>query len=128
MDKNTNPVSYLTDIMETICAYYFKGYELGVRVHESGDAGISIDLYHFEGDGKPVCDGLTFKDEDMKELQRAYCVVYNPDWEDAPLRVLCKEIDGEDDDYDMPPEDLPDSVLFAIIHWLEKEMKREPGI
>lgn len=117
-----NPVNHLRDIMETICAYHYKGYHLGVRVHESGAVGISIDLYNFEGDGEPVCDGLTFKYEGMENLQRAFCVIYDPDWEDAPLRVLCFDDKGDGDDYDELPENLPDTVLNAIIQWLETEM------
>ena len=64
-------IQYLTDLMGVIQnAYYKRGMFMqleydsnsgvcgDLRVHESSEGGISIDLYHFEGDGKPVCDGL----------------------------------------------------------------------
>jgi len=120
-----NPIKHLTDVMQTIFAYHYKGYGLGVRVHEhinTDEPGISIDLYHFEGDGLPVCEGLTFKNEGMEELQRAYCISYNPGWKDEPLRVLCCDNEEVKDDYDVLPEDLPNTVLIAITQWLEIEM------
>jgi len=123
--QEINPVNHLTDIIQTICAYYYNGRELGVRVHETGEAGISIDLYNFDGDGQPVCDGLIFNFEGSDTPMQAYCVVYNPDWEASQVRILLQEAYPSDDDYDYDtdPEELPDTVLNAIIQWLEKTMQ-----
>ena len=121
-------IQNLTDLMSTIQMAYYKGCETGsLCVHESGEAGISIDLYNFGGNGKPVCCGLTFHKEGRDELQRAFCLCYNPDWKDS-LRVLCFN-DAPcdwDDDYDLSPEELPMSVLTTITRWLEMSMQPIP--
>jgi hypothetical protein len=121
-------IKHLTDLMATVQMAHFKGREVGVRVHESpqvSSAAISIDLYHFEGDGKPVCDGLTFQRECDKYPIRAYCIAYNPDldWETGHLYILCCDDDGGvSDDLDLIPELVSEEVLTAITKWLEKAM------
>ena len=121
-------IQYLTDLMATIQAAYYKGrmMDCPLRVHDSGEAGISIDLYNC--DGKPVCEGLTFYTEGRKELQRAFCLVYNPDYEEDYLWIMCfndKPCDY-DDDYELLPEDLPEAVLTNIAAWLEQAMQPMP--
>ncbi len=119
-------IKRLTDLVSTIQGYYFKGRLEGCRpqVHEHGDdsASISIDLYNFEGDGKPVCDGLkpctiTYDDgtQDNGEL---YCMCYDPDEEATPLNFI---FDNGDSDIEMDPEDVPEEVLQNILTWLEGE-------
>ena len=62
MSKNKQEtIKYLTDLMGTIQMAYYKGklgneiegYVGDLRVHETGEAGVSIDLYNFEGGGTP---------------------------------------------------------------------------
>lgn len=137
-------IKKLTDLMGVIQHAYFKGgiFKLlehdsssGVcgelRVHEGDNpdgAAISIDLYNFEGDGKPVCDGLTFQRECDKYPIRAYCIAYNPDldWEMRHLYILCCYDDGGvSDGLDLIPELVPEEVLTAITQWLEKAMAPE---
>lgn len=121
-------IKHLTDLMATVQMAHFKGREVGVRVHESlqvSSAAISIDLYNFEGDGKPVCDGLTFQRECDKYPIRAYCIAYNPDldWGTRHLYILCCDDDGGvSDGLDLIPEQVPEEVLTAITKWLEKAM------
>lgn len=124
-NKKQETIKYLTDLMATIQMAHFKGrLPETIQVNETGEAGISIDLYNFDGDGKPVCEGLTFQREYHKGLQQAFCIVYNPDWEDEQLLVKIDPID-EGDYYDLLPEDLPDGVLTAITQWMEKAMVPE---
>lgn len=119
-------IKRLTDLVSTIQGYYFKGRLEGCRpqVHEHSDdsASISIDLYNFGGDGKPVCDGLkpctiTYDDgtQDNGEL---YCMCYDPDEEVTPLNFI---FDNGDSDIEMDPEDVPEEVLQNILTWLEAE-------
>lgn len=121
-------IKHLTDLMATVQMAHFKGREVGMRVHEGDNpygAAISIDLYNFEGDGRPVCGGLTFQRECDKYPIRAYCVAYNPDldWETGHLYILCCDADGGvSDDLDFIPELVPEEVLTAITKWLEKAM------
>ena len=119
-------IKHLTDLMATVQMAHFKGREVGVRVHETDEAGISIDLYNFEDDSKPVCEGLTFQRECHEGPQQAFCIVYNPDWENEQLWVKIDPID-EGDYYDLLPEDLPDGVLTAITQWLEKNLTPSPS-
>ena len=137
-------IKHLTDLMGVIQHAYFKGgifklleYDSSsgvcgeLRVHEGDNpdgAAISIDLYNFEGDGKPVCDGLTFQRECDKYPIRAYCIAYNPDldWETRHLYILCCYDDGGvSDGLDLIPELVPEEVLTAITQWLEKAMVPE---
>lgn len=117
-------IQHLTDLMATISGYYFKGRLEGCRpqVHEHRDdsAAISIDLYNFCGDGKPVCDGLTFCDDKHGEVDlTTYCIVYDPDKE-RPLWIMIEPSDGSND-FDIYPEQTPEEVLAAMTHWLQAE-------
>ena len=141
-------IKHLTDVMGVICNAYFKG-KLGVRngddtggdgaccgelwVHETyldgHSSAISIDLYHFEGDGKPVCDGLkpctiTF-DDGSTDTGELFCMCYDPDDDVTPL-VLEFSPDDEGDDYDIDPEDVPEDALTNITAWLEGVFQRMP--
>ena len=124
-------IKYLTDLMATIQAAYFKGkcedvfgQVGGLTVHESGDpdsCAISIDLYNFDGDGKPVCDGLkpctlTF-DDGSTDTGWLFCMHYDPYEEETPLVFLFTP--EEDGDYDVDPEDVPEELLQDIIKWIE---------
>lgn len=90
---------------------------------------VSIDLYHFEGDGLPVCDGLDFDgrhpDTGEQLRQHPFCICYCPEWE-HPLCLLCYEAGkaGDSDDWEMVPDDVPDDVLTHIADWIETEMNK----
>lgn len=118
----------LTDLMGVVSNAYWKGRDSGVRVHESpqvGSAAISIDLYHFEGDGLPVCDGLKpctiICDDGSTMTGNVFCMCYNPDDEVTPLVFLF----GPDDnipDIEVDPDDMPLELLNNVVEWLEQEM------
>lgn len=131
-------IQYLTDLMGIIAnAYFKKGLFMpleydsnskvlgGLRVHESCDCGISIDLYHFEGDGKPVCDGLkpctiTY-DDGSHDIGQLFCMCYDPD-DVTPLVFLFSHDDyGDGCDIEIDPEDVPEDVLENIVRWIESE-------
>ena len=80
-------IKCLTDLMATVQMAYFKGrmegHPLWVHEHSADGASISIDLYNFGGDGKPVCDGLkpctiTY-DDNTQESGWLFCMAYDPD-------------------------------------------------
>lgn len=135
-DRNKRQTSkYLTDLMATIQMAYFKGgrneeEEEGcvgrLRVHETGEAGVSIDLYHFEGDGQPVCDGLDFDAVCPADLQlihqRAFCISYDPDWEEHPVVIQCSDTTGSDDSFDLTLDNVPEDVQQRITAWLESQL------
>lgn len=123
-------IKYLTDLMGVVAMAYFKGRALGVQVHESplvSSAAICIDLYHFEGDGKPVCEGLNpcviTCDDGFTMTGNVFCMCYDPEDEVTPLVF---EFEG-DEDYqrvmEIDPEDMPEQSLKSIVAWLEKAMK-----
>ena len=137
-------IKYLTDLMATIQMAYFKG-RLGERnsdetggdgavcgdlwVHETHDdrAAVSIDLYHFGGDGEPVCEGLnpctiTF-DDGSTDTGWLFCMCYDPDEEQTPLVFEFSPSD-ESDDIDIDPEDVPEEVLKDVTAWLEKTLQQ----
>ncbi len=126
-------IKYLTELMATVQMAYFKGrmegHPLWVHERNDGSAAISIDLYHFGGDGKPVCDGLnpctvTF-DDGTKETGNVFCMCYDPDSE-TPLVFLFES--GRDvPDIDLETDCLPAKVLRRIIVWLEEEMRVKPA-
>lgn len=137
MRTKQETIQYLTDLMATIqYAYYKKGlftpleYDSNsrirgeLRVHEVNDCGISIDLYNFEGDGQPVCDGLrpckiTYDDEST-DIGWLFCMCYDPDDENAPLVFLVSHDEwGDGGDIDVAPENVPEEALCNIIRWLE---------
>ncbi len=120
-------IQYLTDLMATIQAAYFKGRMEGhtLWVHERMDdsAAISIDLYHFGGDGKPVCDGLkpctvTF-DDGSQDTGWLYCMCYDSD-DVTPLTFIFESDAVGDITFDA--EDIQEDVLRNIAAWLEKAM------
>ena len=126
-------IKCLTDLMATVQMAYFKGrmegHPLWVHEHSADGASISIDLYNFGGDGKPVCDGLkpctiTY-DDNTQESGWLFCMAYNPDYDVTPLIFLFTP-DGDDGDMAIDPEDVPEEVLKNIIAWLEKVMKPQP--
>lgn len=114
--------------MGTIDHYYFKGRMDGCRprVHECAETGISIDLYHFEGDGLPVCDGLkpctiTY-DDNSQDVGWLYCMCYDPCEEQTPL-IFLFESGSNIDDLELDPDDVPEEVLGNILTWLEAELQ-----
>lgn len=141
-------IKHLTDLMGVISNAYFKG-RLGVRngddtggdgaccgelwVHETyldkHSSAISIDLYNFEGDGKPVADGLNpcaiVFDDGTTDIGELFCMCYNAD---DPVTPLVFEFSPQDesDDYDIDPEDVPEDVLRNITAWLEDVFQRMP--
>lgn len=118
-------IKHLTDVMGVICNAHWKSREIGVRVHESHDAAISIDLYHFEGDGKPVCDGLnpcTITCDDGSTMTgNVFCMTYDPD-DVTPLVFQFEGGDNNTPDMDIDPDDMPMESLKNVVVWLEKEM------
>lgn len=133
MDKKETK-KYLTDLMGVIQMAYFKGvrtmkYEGNVgnlRVHEGEGAAISIDLYHFEGDGQPVCEGLDFDAVCPADLQlvhqKAWCINYDPDREEHPVVIMCSDMTGGDDYFDLTLDYVPEEVQQRIIAWLESQL------
>ena len=127
MKAKNETIKYLTDLMGVIDAAYFKGRMEGhpLWVHERSDdsTAISIDLYNFEGDGLPVCDGLkpctiTF-DDNTTDTGWLFCMCYDPD-DVTPLIFLFTPDGYEEGDMAINPEDVPEEVLKNIIAWLEK--------
>lgn len=125
-------IKYLTDLMATIQAAYFKGRMEGhpLLVHErtDGSVAISIDLYNFEGDGEPVCAGLkpctiTY-DDGSSDTGWLFCMCYDPD-DVTPLTFLY-DYDSDADPMELDPEDVPEEVLHNITAWLEKAMQPVP--
>ena len=125
-------IQYLRDIMATIAAAYYKGRGGSVldalRVHETDEAGISIDLYNFEGDGQPVCEGLDFDalcPADMQMIhQRAHTVSYEPDWEEHPVLLLCSDTTGNDDSFDLTLDNVPQEVIETITNWITSKFPK----
>ena len=65
-----------------------KNNSMGMGLKQEADTAICIDLYHFEGDGKPVCDGLkpctvTF-DDGTQDTGWLFCMHYYTE-EPTPL-------------------------------------------
>lgn len=126
-NEKQQAIQYLTDLMATISGYYYKGrtQDSALRIHEGSCGGISIDLYNFEGDGKPVCDGLNpytvTNDDGSQHPGHLFCMCYDADgWK--PLSFLFSPIDFGDD-YTINPEDIPTTVLRDITAWLEQEWR-----
>ena len=137
----TETIKQLTDLMADIHTAYYKG-QLGLRngddtggdgcicgelwVHESGDTRrgpISIDLYHFGGDGLPVCDGLkpctiTFEDE-SHDMGWLFCMCYNPKDERKLVFLLSHDEYSDGGDIDVNPECVPSKTLEKIYQWLK---------
>ena len=127
MPKQEN-IKHLTDLMATVQMAHFKGREVGVRVHEGDNpygAAISIDLYNFEGDGKPVCDGLKpctiICDDGSTVTGNVFCMCYDPDDEVTPLVFLFTP-DDNIPDIEIDPDDMPEESLKNVVAWLEKAM------
>lgn len=121
-------IKRLTDVMGVICNAHWKGREIGVRVHESpqvSSAAISIDLYHFGGDGLPVCDGLNpctiTCDDGSTMMGNVFCMCYNPDDEVTPLVFLFTP-DDNIPDIEVDPNDMLELSLKNVVAWLEKEI------
>ena len=130
-------IQYLTDLMGVIQNAYYKrglftptpdagpsGKRGDLWVHEGSEGGISIDLYHFEGDGKPVCDGLkpctiTY-DDGSHDTGHLFCMHYDPD-DVTPLVFLFSHDEyGDGGDIDVEPESIPAPVLENIVKWIEE--------
>ena len=121
-------IQYLTDLMVTIQAAYFKGRMEGhtLWVHERMDdsAAISIDLYNFVGDGKPVCEGLkpctVTYDDGSQGTGWLYCMCCDPD-DVTPLTFIF-ESDAVGD-ITLDAEDIQEDVLRNIATWLDQAMQ-----
>jgi hypothetical protein len=121
-------IQYLTDLMATIQAAYFKGRMEGhtLWVHERMDdsAAISIDLYNFGGDGKPVCEGLypctITHDDGTDEKGHVFCMCYDSDAVTPLTFLFDSDAFG---DLDLDPEDVHEDVLQNIATWLEQAMQ-----
>lgn len=124
-------IQYLTDLMATIQGAYFKGRMEGhtLWVHERMDdsAAISIDLYNFGGDGKPVCEGLypctITHDDGTDEKGHVFCMCYDPD-DVTPLTFLFSYAEwGDKGDIEIEPSVMPVEALQNIATWLEQAMQ-----
>lgn len=134
--KKQEIIQHLTYLLGVITIAYYKssmflpvpgdkhsGVYGGLWVHErmDGSAAISIDLYNFGGDGKPVCDGLnpcTLRyDDGSSECGWLYCMHYDPD-DVSPLTFVF-DPDAYVADMDVNPESVPEEVLQDISKWLE---------
>lgn len=137
-------IKQLTDLMAAIHTAYHKvllerneeddagdGEEcvLGdLWVHDGSDINknaISVDLYHFEDDGLPVCDGLqpctiTF-DDGSQATGWLFCMCYNPDDEKPLVFVFCRDLDGDGEDIDIEPKCVSTETLENIYQWLHKQ-------
>lgn len=120
-------IKKLTDIMGVVSNAYWKGRDSGVRIHESplvSGVAVSVDLYHFEGDGKPVCDGLkpcTITCDDGSTMTgNVFCMCYNSDDEVTPLVFIFEP--GDIPDIEVAPETMPEESLKNVLAWLEQEM------
>lgn len=135
----TETVKRLTDLMAGIHKKYYDEVKQpdgiwgdigGLWIHEGNPdkPSVSIDLYHFEGDGLPVCEGLTWQGTcthcGRQTTVRAFCICYCLEWE-QPLCILCCEDDGDSDDWDANPADIPADVLTRIADWIESEMNKQ---
>lgn len=98
-------------------------------VHEGHNTpSVSIDLYNFGGDGKDVCEGLDFDavlpteggHTETKHLH-AFCISYNPDWEDTPLLMQCQ--DRDEYDIDVSAEYIPHATCANIVNWIREQVK-----
>lgn len=130
-------IQRLTFLMSTIQMAYYKGRftqpeenagfgQSGLLwVHETGECGISIDLYDLFGDNLPACPDLTFDSlcpSDGKPMhQKAYCVSYDPDWEEHTVLVQCNDasLDEFDDSFDLPLDYIPEQTIRSITAWIE---------
>ena len=123
-------IENLTELVTKVQEAYFSGKfrRYSPRVHRSfaGSKRISIDLYHFEGDGLPVCDGLN---PCTLELEcgvtvvgdEIFCMVFDPEWEDSKLKFIVSP-NEEACDYDVDPEVLTQETLENITVWLKGQM------
>ena len=131
-------IKYLTDLVGVVDYAYFKG-GLGemsplptggngavcgkLLIHESDDH-IGIDLYHFGGDGNPVCEGLksctASFDDGTTSTGWLYCMLYYPE-DVTPLQFAFDQDNGPDISLD--PEDLPNETLTAITMWLKSQLQ-----
>ena len=122
-------IQYLTEMMGKICDAYWSGQLLGREpwVHERMDnsRAISIDLYHFCGDGLPVCDGLkpctVTLDDSSQDTGNVFCMCYDPD--DATPLLFLLEPEEDRYDYDIQPDALPEIALKNVAEWLEEQLK-----
>lgn len=138
-NEKQQAIQYLTDLMATIQASYFKrglftpleecsgsGICGDLWVHEGSDpnkSSVSIDLYHFGGDGKDVCEGLhgctvTF-DDGTTDTGWLFCMHYDPD--DVTPLVFLFMPDPDRDDIDVEPDSVPLPVLQNITKWIESQ-------
>lgn len=122
-------IQYLTDLMATIQAAYFKGRMDPKPLHLSESrwtpGQIGIDLYNYGS--SPVCDGLAdcmiHYDDGTENVGKVFAMHYNAD-DVTPLTFL---VDFDElPEIQVDPEDLPEAVLTNITAWLEKAMQPTP--
>lgn len=122
-------IQYLTDLMATIQAAYYKGrlHKCPLRVHErdDADAAISIDLYDFDGDGHDFVEGLhgVMPDHSAQGVEEklsgyVFKVSYDPD-DEEPLFFAFSPDDGGED-YSILPATLPTALLERVAAWLRQ--------
>ena len=131
----------LTALMAAIHAAYQKG-EFAPPEFEDNDCGfgrqgmlwvhetdngksVSIDLYDLFDDGLPELEGVEFDSmcpADGKPIrQKAYCISYEPEWEEHPVLVLCNDASATefDDSFDLTLEYVPEDVQQRIYDWIK---------
>ena len=95
-------------------------------VHEiDKKRGVSIDLYDLFDDGLPELEGMEFDSmcpaDGNPIRQKAYCISYNPEWEEHPVLVLCNDASATefDDSFDLTLEYVPEEVQQRIYDWIK---------
>ena len=125
--KKQQVIENLTELVAKVQQAYFagkmEGQPLWVHEHLDDTKGISIDLYHFEGDGKPVCEGLKPCTLTTGEtVSEVFCMTFDPAWENGVLKLLVSPEEDEPD-YDVQPEVLPEDALENITVWLQGQIQ-----
>lgn len=122
-------IENLTELMAKVQEAYFagkmEGHPLWVHEHMDDTKGISIDLYHFEGDGLPVCEGLKPCKLDTivaGENDEVFCMTFDPEWEGSKLKFIVSP-ETDECDYDVNPERLPQEALENITVWLQGQIQ-----
>lgn len=123
-------IENLTELVAKVQEAYFagkmEGHPLWVHEHMDDTKGISIDLYHFEGDGLPVCEGLNpctleLKSGEKRVVNEVFCMTFDPEWEDSKLKFIVSPNDN-DCDYDVASETLTVETLENITVWLKGQI------
>ena len=129
--KKQQVIENLTELLAKVQQAYFagkmEGHPLWVHEHLDDTMGISIDLYHFCGDGEPVCDGLTSLsltlEAGAKGKADVFCMVYDPQEEHRLVFLIEPDDDELPDTMDVLPTVLPEQALENVYVWLQGQIQ-----